>query len=243
MNIAFDPKGDYIGIGEDHVGSFAFNFSDDAHIKQLKDFLTRKTTFTFVDVYYEGPNEKAKSQSYKNFVKQLNGWLKANKTNLTVRERGWERDLNFPKDIEYSTILLGPEPQQVISLIGRELNGKQSLLDAIVKCGKFKGTQNRGPSKEEVIAALSDGTRPSDVLQLMMKEDSATAATVRSIYGGMRDKYFEGSQNAAITSPIYRRVNQFNEMRDRHLAKKMKSEGGIFLAGDDHIRLVKQYLR
>lgn len=240
MNIAFDPKGNYIGVGEDHVGSFAFEFGNETHIEQLKTLTDR--TATFVNVYYEGPNERAKSESYKNFVKQLNRWLKSNKTNLTIRERGWERDLHFPKDIEYTTILLGPESGQVISLIGTELNGKQTLLDAIVKCGKFKGTQNRGPTKDEVVQALSNGGNPSDVLQTMMQENSATTSTVRLIYGSMRDKYFEGSRGAAISSPIYRRVNQFNEIRDRHLARSMKRDGGIYLAGDDHIRLVKQYL-
>lgn len=242
MNIAFDPKGNYIGIGEDHVGSFAFDFGDKEHIDKLKNMMKNSNNSSLIDVYYEGPNEKAKSKSYLMFIKRLTDWMKTNNVRLTIKQIGWERDLSFPKDIEYSTILLGPEPDQVVSLLGKQLDGKQSLLDAIVKCGNFKGTQSRGPTKNEVIAALSNGSSPSDVLQTMMKDKSANMETIRLIYGGMRDKYFQGTKGALTSSPLYARVNKFNDIRDRHLAKKMKTNGGIFLAGDDHIRLVKQYL-
>lgn len=240
MHIIFDPRNRYIGVGENHVGAHAFDFNNESHTSQLKNVLANHGSS--ISVFYEGPNERAKSPSYKNFVNELKKWKKINNIKSSIREVGWETDATFPKEIEYSTILLGPEPPQVISLIGKYLDGKRSLLDAIVDCKNFKGSQSRGPTKEEVIRALSNGSKPSDVLETMMEDKSANPTTVRKIYGGMRDKYFEGTRNALVGTPLYRRVNKFNELRDTLLARRMHTQGGIFLAGDDHIRLVENIL-
>ena len=130
----------------------------------------------------------------------------------------------------------------VIKMLGIYLDEERTLLEAIVDSGKFKGTQLRGPTTEEAVDALSDRNGPSDILELMMSEKSATEDNVKYIYGRLRDKYFEGSSGALKTSDIYKRVNSFNDLRDKHLAKKMKVSNGIFLAGDDHMRLCKKYL-
>ena len=241
MDIIFNRK--YIAIGEDHVGKYEFNFNDATHTNNLESFLSGKNS---ISIWYEGPNITAKSKSYKNFVSDFKNYIRNNDIKCSVSEKGWETDLSFSKDSEYTTVLLGAEPSQVISLIGSKLDGKRTLLDAIVDSGKFKGSRSAGPSKSDVIYALSDGGRPSEILKLMMEDNSATKEVIYRIYGGsspMRDLYFEGSAGALISSAIYKRVKTFNESRDKHLANKMQTVGGIFLAGNDHINLIKKFLR
>ena len=240
MDIIFNSK--YIAIGEDHVGKYGFNFNDTRHINGITSLLSDKTSIT---VWYEGPNITAMSKSYKNFVSDFKKYIKNNNIKCSVSEKGWETDLSFPKDSEYATVLLGAEPSQVISLIGSKLDGKRTLLDAIVDSGNFKGSRSHGPSKSDVIHALSDGRRPSEILKLMMEDKSATKESIYRIYGGsspMRDVYFEGSVGALVFSTIYKRIKTFNESRDKHLANKMQTVGGIFLAGNDHIKLIKKFL-
>jgi hypothetical protein len=243
LHIIFDSNMKYIGVGEDHVGAFAFNFKDSKQVEYLKNFLNK--TKNKVTVWYEGPSIAAKSKSFKNFEAELKQFQSVN--NFTYTVKGWETDLKFNKEYEYAGILLGAEVRDYVSLLGTHLNGKKTLLEAMVDCKNVKGTQPRGPTKDEVIKALSDSGKPCDVLLEMMKPKSATKATLELIYGGgnraMRAKYFAGTPGAKTTSQVYKRVDNFNKSRDMHLAKKMQQKGGIFLAGDGHIEHnIKEFL-
>ena len=86
----------------------------------------------------------------------------------------------------------------------------------------------------------------SDILNEMIQPDSAKKETLEKIYGGsynaMRAKYFEGSPGAKTSSSIYKRVDNFNRARDKHLANLMRTKGGIFLAGDGHIEFIDKFL-
>ena len=236
FHIIFDTNMKYIAVGEDHVGAFAFDFNDSKQTEYLKAFLKKYNNR--ITVWYEGPNTSAISKSFRNFEVGLK------KFNLTYKfsyiVRGWELDLKFNKNCEYAGILLGAEVGDYVGLLGNCLDNKRTLLDAFVDCKKIKGTQPRGPTKAEVIEALSENNNmPSDVLLMMMAPKSANVSTLKAIYDGgnsaMRAKYFFGVPGAKTTSAVYKRVDTFNKSRDIHLAKKMKSVGGIFLAGDGHI--------
>ena len=231
----FIPK--YIGVGEDHVGAYALDFSNETHKNKLLELLKDKKSTT---LWYEGPREDAKSKSFNNFVERFKSFIKSNNLNVTIKEKGWEEGYLIPKETDYTNILLGAEPEYVIEMAGFELNGRQSLFDAIVRCGKFKGSQSFAVTPRD----LENCLRGSDVLAEMKKPNSATKETVQRIYGGggLRDKYYEGVPGARKNSAIYKRVKSANSDRDKHLASKMKSDGGIFLAGDGHIQFVSRYL-
>lgn len=226
----------YIAVGEDHVGAFAFDFNNSKQTEYLKKFLKKHNNR--ITVWYEGPNLLAISKSFKNFEVGLEKFNSIYEFSYVVK--GWELDLKFNKNCEYAGILLGGEVGDYVSLLGSCLDNKRTLLDAFVDCKKIKGAQPRSPTKAEVIEALSENDKtPSDVLKMMMAPKSANESTLKAIYSGgnnaMRAKYFYGVPGARTTSAVYKRVDDFNNLRDKHLAKKMKSVGGIFLAGDGHI--------
>ena len=240
FHIIFDLKDmKYIGIGEDHNGLHAFDFKNSSHIEYLKKFLLKRNNS--VNIWYEGPNISAKSKSFQNFENELRKFQTDHKINFRYLVKGWDADLKFDKMQEYAGILLGAEVYDYANLIGiSNLNGKKTLLQAMVDCKKIKGTQLIGPTIQEAKTSLTESSgAPCDVLEEMMKDGSATMQTLQKIYGGgnnaMRAKYFYGTPGAKTNSAVYKRVDEFNKTRDRHLAKKMKQEGGIFLAGDGHI--------
>lgn len=240
-HIFFTEK--YIGIGEDHNGAHAFNFLNQEHVGNLSEYLKDKSS---VKVWYEGPTVQAKSRSYLNFLEQLKKYKSDNDLKFSVTEVGWEVGFRLPKQVDYTNILLGAEPDQYIQILGSQLNGKQTLAEAFVKSRGIKGSQSTPITMKDLVDCLSDGSTPSDILIEMQKPNSATQQIVRKIYGGgysaMRAKYYEGTAGAFTSSSIYKRVQSVNELRDKHLANKMKREGGIFLAGDGHIQYVSRYL-
>lgn len=236
FNTIFHPEHKYIAIGEDHEGSHGFNFSDSSHISSLTNISGRYNNS--LNLWFEG----ARSKSFDRFVRDLRSHSSRNGMGLNLREKSWEHDLMIPSDVAYSNFLLGPEASWVRQALGHHLNGKQSLLEAIVKSGKFHDTKTPSPSKNDIIKALSDGSKPSDILQLMMKPESATHDNVNLIYNNLRDRYYEGNAGAYTSSQVYKRVTSFNNIRQKHMAKKMKDLGGIFLAGDSHIPMVRRHL-
>lgn len=242
-HIILKPEKKYIGIGEDHAGAYVFSFSNSTHLNALVQLLNNQKNIT---VWFEGPNLSAKSKSFKNFVKELKTYIQKQKLNIIINEKGWEIGYAFPKDIEYASILLGPDVSWVLSILAKELTGNQPLITAIAKSHAFRGTQAKAADEKDIIEALTDYYKPTDILELMMSENSATVNNVKAIWGGeyaaMRAKYFEGTPGALLSSKVYKRVNSFNKLRDKNLANKMKSYGGIFLAGNDHIRLVSKML-
>lgn len=236
-------RDNYIGIGEDHNGDYAFDFYDKNETDLLSKFLNNKDRVT---IWYEGPNVSAKSKSYRNFISDIKKFIDKNKIKISIDERGWETDLKLPKDVDYTNILLGAEPEQYISLFGPQLTGKQTLAEAIVNSKNLKGAQSSTITMKELVDALSNNSKPSDILLEMQKENSATRETIYKIYGGaynaMRAKYYEGTPGAYTSSKVYQRVQSVNTIRDKHLANKMKTIGGIFLAGDGHIEFVTRYI-
>lgn len=242
MHTYFGNK--FIGIGEDHKGAYGFSFNNDSDVQKLSQLIDKKKTIT---CWYEGPKVGKKSASFVQFVKDFKAWLKTNNhKDIKIIEKGWELSLRFNRMEEITGILLGAEAGEYKKLIGNQLNGKQTLADAIVKCKAIKGSQSSSVTMPELIKALSNNGKPTDVLQTMQQPNSATVNTLYAIYGGgygaMRAKYFEGTKGAKKSSSVYKRVNNFNSARDKHLAKLMKNQGGIFLAGDQHIEFIKKYI-
>ena len=62
-HIVFKPN--FIGVGEDHDGAYALDFSNETHKNNLLNFLKGKPSTT---LWYEGPTVSAKSKSFNNFV-------------------------------------------------------------------------------------------------------------------------------------------------------------------------------
>lgn len=236
FNTIFHPEHRYIAIGEDHVGGHGFNFSDPSHVSSLQNMSKIKNKI--IPIWFEG----ARSRSFDNFSRELRQFSNANNLNLNLKEKSWEHDLVIPSDVSYSNFILGPDVSWVRNALGSHLNGKQTLLDAIVKSGRFHDSRTASPTKNDIIKALSDGSKPSEILELMMKEGSATNETVNQIYTNLRDRYYEGNSGALTGSQIYKRITSFNTIRQKHMAKKMKDFGGIFLAGDSHIPLLRNHL-
>lgn len=236
FNTIFHPEHKYIAIGEDHTGNHGFNFNDSSHVSSLNNMAKIKNNN--IPIWFEG----ARSKSFDNFSRELKQFSNSNKLKLNLKEKCWEHDLIIPSDVSYSTFILGPDISWVKNTLGYHLNGNQTLLDAIIKTGKFHDNITSSPTKNDIIRALSEGSKPSEILELMMKEGSATQDTVNQIYNNLRDRYFEGNSGAYTNSQIYKRIKLFNNMRQKHMAKKMKDFGGIFLAGDSHIPYVKNHL-
>lgn len=236
----------FIGVGEDHKGKHAFNFKNNNHTNNLYNLVSKSRSQ--IDCWFEGPNASKKSPSFKNFVREFKQWLTLYDEfkRVRVNEIGWELTLKFNRDEELTGVLLGAEAYEYEKLISSQLNSKQTLAEAFVNAGTIRGSQSSPVRMHELVRNLSDQNGPTDVLLKMQEPNSANRKTLDAIYAGgygaMRAKYFAGTQNAATSSYVFKRVDNFNKARDKHLAKLMKTKGGIFLAGDGHIETIKNFL-
>lgn len=236
----------FIGVGEDHKGKHAFNFKNATHTTNLYNLVNKSRSS--IDCWFEGPNASKKSPSFKNFILEFKQWLSLYEEFKRVRinEKGWELTLKFNRDEELTGVLLGAEAYEYEKLLHTQLDSKQTLAEAFVKAGTIRGSQAAPIQMFELIKNLTDQNGPTDVLLKMQEPNSANRKTLDSIYAGgygaMRAKYFAGVQGAKKSSTVYKRVDAFNSARDRHLAKLMKTKGGIFLAGDGHIETIKKFL-
>ena len=244
MHVVFDKK--YIGIGEDHKGKYALDFKNKDHVEKLYSlFSNLKNEIT---CWYEGPNANKKSPSFVNFIKELKKWQSSHKefSKIKIVEKGWELSLKFKREEELTGVLLGAEVYEYEKLLGSQLDGKQTLAQAFVNSKAIKGSQASPIKMDELIKCLSDQNGISDVLSEMIEPFSAKKNTLEKIYAGsysaMRAKYFAGTPNSKTSSSIYKRVDNFNSARDKHLANLMRSKGGIFLAGDGHIEFIGKFL-
>lgn len=243
MHTEFGPN--YIGVGEDHKGKYAFDFKNKKQTQHLYDMFLKSKVIT---CWFEGPNASKKSPSFVAFVKDLKKWQNTYKelSSVKVQEKGWELSLKFNREEEITGILLGAEAYEYEKLIGNQLDRRQTLAQAFVNSKAIKGSQSTPVTMPELIKCLSDQNGPTDVLNQMTQPESANRKTLDIIYGGgysaMRAKYFEGSPNSKTSSSVYKRVQGFNEARDKHLANLMRTKGGIFLAGDQHIEFIGKFL-
>ncbi len=240
-NILFKDK--FICIGENHTGEYSFDFDNKEHYKSLLNYIV-KNDFK-VDLWYEGVGTPSKS--FTNFKTELTKKIPG----LNIKQKSWEEGMPLPnREDTIAGVVLGAEVPTYKKLIGQELNGNQTLLEAIVKSSRnWKVSQlgSRSAMTEiEIKKALSDGTRPSDVLLEMQKPNSASMQTLNKLYAGgqnaMRAKYFKDGSGALKSSEIYARVARFNDHRDLFLVSKIKQNGGIFLMGDGHVTEVKKLI-
>ena len=249
----------YICIGEDHEGRYAFNFSNSDDCAKLTTFIVNKK-FN-ITLWYEGESETNTGKSFPQFKSDLKEYLTRSNLKPTIKIDGWDRGGNYKRIDVIAGILLGANYSNIVDIIGTQaLDGKQTLLSVYADSFKNFKTRELGSitlSQKEIIAALSNGTKPSDVLALMQQPKSATKETLKKIYGderggsykAMRAKYFKrdahspASHTPLISSAVFKRVERFNDARDDNLAQKIKHHGGIFLMGDGHVDAVRSRLR
>ena len=241
----FTPN--YICIGEDHNGQYAFNFNNKKDCYRLLQFVISKDGV--IKLWYEGSREDNTGKSFPKFKNDLTAYL--NKCNLqyNIITDGWDKDNIFDREDVIAGVLLGGEPNNYKDILGAQLNNRQSLLDAFSKIQWTLREFNNVTTtfkKEEIKEALSSNGKPSDILLEMQEENSANMTTLKKLYGGaykaMRAKYFEGTPGALTSSKVFERVKRFNDKRDDNLASVIKKNGGIFLMGDGHVDAVKKRL-
>lgn len=248
--ILFSKKNSYILIGEDHVGGFDFNFNNQDHTKNLIKHLIKNKTRA-LHLWFEGPDRNAISKSFKAFERKLIDFLRKEElaeVAANIKISGWEIGLTFNRLDEITNFTIGNAEQYYHEKLPRD---KNTLFEAIVASslqGNFRGTLSSPPTKEEFSMALSEGNEPSDILLVLQKKDSNVGNNrVQNIknlfndsYSSIRAKYYKGTPGAKTSSQIYKRIDNINRKRDEQLAKVMKSDGGIFLAGSGHVDNIRQ---
>lgn len=246
--VLFHKNNNYMLIGEDHVGGFDFDFNDPVHVKYLLKLILKDKN-RGLHLWYEGPNRSAISKSFVAFKGQLERFFQNEGLGVVFfRESGWEVGLTFDRLDEITNFTIGNSENYYHEKLPKNEN---TLLDAMVAStfqGNFRGTLSTPPTKNEFILALSEGTRPSDILEVLMQEDSNIGSNrtqnikrlFNDSYTSMRAKYYKGTPGAYSSSQIYKRIDNINIKRDNQLAKVMKTEGGIFLAGSGHVDNIKK---
>lgn len=235
VHLKFDTNNRYMGIGEDHEGLFAFDFNNKVHLANMKRLL-ETYKLEKIKIWYEGKTIKQKSKSFDAFIEKFTRTF----PNAQYTILGWETNIKIPRMIEITNVLLGAEPENYVRMIGTtNLKGGSTLLDVIASSRDFA----LRPTRKEIVTALTDRGKESDILKVMMLPNSNTREVLDILYGGgynaLRAKYYEGTRGALASSDLYKRVKAANDFRDDLLVANLKEKGGIFLAGDGHIQLLK----